>query len=247
MASTADRIVALLRERRLSPGQPVPTEQELLTELGVARNTVREAIRELRTLGIVEVRHGFGTFVGPAALDAVSRTLVFRVTSNPAGELVGMRELLDMRELIEVSMARRLAGTLSPERLATLGELADRMADPRLRVAADREFHRNLYAGQPNSLVGELVDVFWDAYHVVVPQLRELTQAAFHATARRHRRIVDALDSGDPDAAATAMTEHFADLHERVEAAAARAAGRGRAISNAASNNTTAGNGVART
>lgn len=226
MVSTADRIVELLRERRLSAGDPVPTEQELIAELGVARNTVREAIRELRTLGIVEVRHGFGTFVGPAALDAVSRTLVFRVISNPAGELIGMRELLDMRELIEVSMARRLAGTVSAERLATLRELAGQMADPRLRVQADRDFHRNLYAGQPNSLVGELVDVFWDAYHVVVPQLRELTEAAFQATARRHRRIVDALESGDPDAAATAMTEHFADLHERVETAAARAAGR---------------------
>lgn len=151
--SATDRIVALLRERQLHTGDPIPTEQELITVLGISRNTMREAIRELRTLGIVDVRHGFGTFVGAAALEAVSRTLVFRVVSSPDGEAAGLRELVDMRKLIETAMMPRLAGTLHPSTIEQLRALCQEMVDPALRVRADREFHRVLYAAQPNSLV----------------------------------------------------------------------------------------------
>ena len=218
--SATDRIVALLRERHLHTGDPIPTEQELISELGISRNTMREAIRELRTLGIVDVRHGFGTFVGAASLEAVSRTLVFRVVSSPDGEAAGLRELVDMRELIETAMMPRLTGTLDDATLERLRALCAQMADPNLRVAADREFHRILYAGQPNSLVREIVDVFWKAYHAVQSQLRELTSAASQATAERHLAIVDALATGTPDRASAAMREHFSDLHERLEHAA---------------------------
>lgn len=218
--SATDRIVALLRERQLHTGDPIPTEQELISELGISRNTMREAIRELRTLGIVDVRHGFGTFVGSAALEAVSRTLVFRVVSSPDGEAAGLRDLVDMRELIETAMMPRLVGTLDPSTVEQLRALCHQMADPTLRVGADREFHRILYAGQPNSLITEIVDVFWDAYHAVQSQLRELTSAASQATAERHLAIVDALATGTAAEASDAMREHFSDLHERLEHAA---------------------------
>lgn len=219
--SAPDRIVSLLRERALHTGDPIPTEQELIAELGISRNTMREAIRELRTLGIVDVRHGFGTFVGSAALEAVSRTLVFRVVSSPDGEVAGLRELVDMRELIETSMMARLVGTLPAPTIARLRDLCARMSDPELRVEADREFHATLYAHQPNSLVREIVDVFWEAYHAVQSQLREISSAGSQATAERHLAIVDALATGTAAAASDAMREHFADLHERLEAAAA--------------------------
>lgn len=219
---TADRIVALLRERELHTGDPIPPEHELIDQLEVSRNTLREAIRELRTLGILEVRHGFGTFVGAAGLAPVSRTLVFRVISSPDGEAAGLRDLVDVRELIEVAMMPRLAGQLPSPTLERLRALCRAMADPAQRVDADREFHRVLYAGQPNRLVCELVEVFWEAYHAVHAQLRELTEAAYQATVDRHLAIVDALESGSADDAATAMRDHFADLRDRIEEAVER-------------------------
>src|SRR5690606_15222188 len=68
-SETADRIRELILTRELRTGDPLPTEAELCDALDVSRSSVREAIRSLATLDIVEVRHGHGTFVGKMSLD----------------------------------------------------------------------------------------------------------------------------------------------------------------------------------
>lgn len=74
----AQQILALIHQRGLGVGDSMPTELELIEELAVSRNSVREAVRALRALGIVDIRHGHGTFVGDAPLHALSPALTFR-------------------------------------------------------------------------------------------------------------------------------------------------------------------------
>ncbi|MBB1159939.1 MULTISPECIES: FadR/GntR family transcriptional regulator [Amycolatopsis] len=211
----AAEILRLIRELGLRAGDPMPTELELIDRLAVSRNTVREAIRGLRALGIVDIRHGHGTFVGEGSLAVLAPSLVFRTLAD--GGAGGLLNLVDIRELVEVGTMDVLAGAFSDETLARLEGLCDEMIRTSLDPAVDREFHRTLYAGLANPLVGQLVDLFWDSYHSAESELTLPADAANVAhTAEQHRAIVKALRAGDAARARTAMTEHFADIRARL-------------------------------
>lgn len=213
----AGRILALIHERGLRVGDPIPTELELIDELAVSRNSVREAIRALRALGIVEIRHGHGTFVGDASLHVLSPSLAFRALAGPDTDpLQGLRHLVDIRELVEVGVVDRLAGALDRVTLDRMAALCDEMAATDLDPAVDREFHRILYSQLDNPLVGQLVDLFWDAYRAARTGITLPDTASAAHTVAAHRAIVAALRTGDRDAARHAMSAHFADIKRRL-------------------------------
>lgn len=213
------RILDLIRERGLRSGDPMPTELELIEVLAVSRNSVREALRSLRTLGIIEVRHGYGTVVGEPSLRVLSPSLVFRAVTTASGELDELRNLVEIRELIETGVVERLAGTILESTLDTLDELCDKMTRSRLDPETDREFHRSLYSDVGNPLVGQLIDVFWDAYNTAKIALDTPKDSETAQTIGRHRAIVAALRSGDGTAARSAMSDHFAEIKRRLDAA----------------------------
>ena len=106
-STTADQIKQLIIARGLTPGDPLPTEAELCEELDVSRSSVREAIRTLSTLDIVDVRHGHGTYVGPMSLDPMVEALVFRGVLSPEGSLQSLREVVEVRLALDLSMASK--------------------------------------------------------------------------------------------------------------------------------------------
>src|SRR6058998_2732391 len=108
-------IIDLIVDRALPPGAPMPTELSLMQDLGVSRNSLREAIKALQALGIVEVRHGHGTFVGSAGAQALQTWLLFRTRTRGTADLARLRDLLELREMIEVELTRRVALDHHPE------------------------------------------------------------------------------------------------------------------------------------
>ncbi len=210
--SLQERIVAFIHEQRLAPGAALPTEPRLMDLLGASRNSVREAIRALQALGIVEIRHGYGTFVGNAPLDALTPSLAFRIRSRINHNVGALQDLVQVRELLEVGLIGDVAGKLSPARLAALDALVDRMADD---PEADKSFHTLLYESSGNDLVLQLIGLFWDVYRAVEPSI-DPPKVAPEAIARSHRQIVEVLRDGDADAARDAMRRHFAELEARV-------------------------------
>lgn len=212
----SERILELIHDRGLRPGDPMPTELELIELLGVSRNSVREAVRSLRALGIVDVRHGHGTVVGEASLHVLSPSLTFRAVANGADDLAGLRNLIEVRELIEVGVVGRLAGGLDESTLDSLDALCAAMDETELDPETDREFHRVLYSRVDNPLIGQLVDVFWDAYRTAHEVLSAPGETEKAETVRLHTAIVDALRAGDSAAARDAMTAHFAEINHRL-------------------------------
>ncbi|MGR6915117.1 FadR/GntR family transcriptional regulator [[Actinomadura] parvosata] len=208
----------LIVRRGLVAGDPLPTESELMEELQVSRNSIREALKALQAVGIVDIRHGFGMFVGRMSLAGLVDELTFhsRITlQNGANHLA---HLVEIRELLESGLVQRLI-ELGPE--VDLSPVADVMARMESEAQAglvspetDRLFHDLLYRPLGNPLVSQLLGAFWDVYY----QLRDALGAPDEPpadVARRHRDIYTAVLKGDRDAAVAAVRAHFEGVRNR--------------------------------
>jgi len=205
--------VAKQLERRiteeLKPGDRLPPERELVRMLGVSRSSVRDAIRTLELMGLLQPRQGIGTVVcHPAAAPA-----------NPlAAALLEKRkmvaELLDVRKMIEPPLARRAALHVSRDEIAHMEDIVARqeakVRGGELGIEEDSEFHYGIALASGNSVVLKVVDVLMDL-------LRETRERSLQVEGRQekslagHRRILSALKRGDAAADEAAMKRH---LHE---------------------------------
>ncbi|GAB3885354.1 FadR/GntR family transcriptional regulator [Kibdelosporangium lantanae] len=212
------RIIDLIIDRAMPPGAPMPTEVSLMEDIGVSRNSVREAIKALQALGIVEIRHGHGTFVGSAGSEALQTWLLFRTRMRDAADLGRLRDLLEVREIIETELTRRVARHHRPTLIDDLDARVVRMGHPGPDgLVADREFHDLISAEAGHDLARELTGLFWDVYRAAEGELGCPAPSA-ESTAQRHQLILDALVRGDADAAADAVHIHFEEVRKRINA-----------------------------
>jgi DNA-binding FadR family transcriptional regulator len=212
-------IVNLIVERGLPPGAPMPTELSLMRDIGVSRNSIREAIKALQALEIVEVRHGYGTFVGSAGSEALQTWLLFRTRTRGSTDVGRLRDLLEVREIIETELTRRVAREHRPELITELEDCVARMRhkDSDDGAHADREFHDLICAEAGFDLARELIGLFWDVYRTAEKELGGPASTPAK-TAKRHQLTIDALVSGDGDLAAEAVQRHFDEVRKRVKA-----------------------------
>jgi DNA-binding FadR family transcriptional regulator len=212
------RIIDLIIERALPPGAPMPTELSLMEDIGVSRNSIREAIKALQALGIVEIRHGYGTFVGTAGSESLQTWLLFRTRMRGASDAGRLRDLLEVREMIETELTSRVAKAHRPELIEELEACVARMRRKGPDAAvADREFHELICAEAGFDLARELTGLFWDVYRAAENELGGPASSPA-STAKRHQAIVDALVLGDAEAAAKAVHRHFEEVRKRAKA-----------------------------
>lgn len=214
-----DELMAIILDRGLQPGEPLPTEIELVKELGVSRNSVREALKALQALDIVEIRHGYGTYVGRLSLDPLADGLTFRTLQRMGTDLKALSDILEAREALEDGLIRRVAASIPEEDLAALDAVVASM-DERAKAGhafpdEDREFHDILYRSLGNTIVGQLLRAFWDVFHRVSNELGSADPDPVE-TARRHRAIVEAVRRREVGAAQQAMAEHFRNIDLQV-------------------------------
>jgi len=213
-----ERIKEYILEHNLKPGDPLPTEQELARQLGIGRNSLREAMKSLGTIGVIETRHGLGSFVGHATLAPLIAGMAFNLVQSINHDTRTLRELLQLREILEVGLVGRATGQHTPEQLARLEELVLTMEQEAtwgvIGAEADRAFHETLYEPLDNQIVTLLLRTFWDILAAVESQL----PAASHSpeiNARWHRAIVEAIRAEDSAAAVAAMEVQFIGARER--------------------------------
>lgn len=212
--STQDCVKQYIIDRGYGPGDLLPPEAELARQLGVSRPSLREAMRALQTIGVVEARHGVGTFVGQFSFDSFTNGLAFLINvhrQDGQGSDRSLYELVAIRELLESAVVERLAGTYSDEDLAALyslvAEMERRAGDGEMFADEDWRFHEILHRHSGNQLLVKMLESFWN----VCDRVRQDTPSpeSLRTTARHHRELVDALASGDGLASARAMTAHF--------------------------------------
>ena len=204
-------------DHRLGGGDALPPEGQLAQELGVSRPSVREAVKALEALGILEARAGVGLFVRAFSFDPILDNLAYSIGQDRDS----VAELLYLRKQLEGGAIEDVAERITPSLLRVLRSVVDRMGERAALGQAspeeDRFFHRTLFAGLEQPLLMKLLDVFWAVYR----RLRDQTALAQSADPIRswenHRRIVEALETGERGAARRAMLDHFAGLENRLE------------------------------
>ncbi len=216
-------------QNKLAPGDPLPTETALCEALNASRSSVREAVKTLNALDIVEVRHGHGTFVGRLSLSALVESLTFRGLLSPDDDFQVLSDLVDVRELFERGMADHIVSRLDERHLDALDGL---VGDMRASgdggdgfVAADRAFHALLVEPLGNELIGQLSQAFWDVYSIVAPHLKVITIEDEADTIAAHQNIVDAARAGDVPALLGALGDHYAPVRRRIAEARRLTAG----------------------
>lgn len=212
----------------LHPGDALPTEADLCSTLGVSRSSVREAVRTLSTLGIVEVRHGHGTFVGQMSLDALVETMVFRGALRPGSDLRALQEVIEIRQALDLAMAESLvtavAGTTNPELWQLVDDMISASQGGSTFPDQDRAFHTALWAKMENSIIAPLVGAFWDIHTAVMPRLGVTLPADLTQTARAHSEMLAAAEAGDAEKYAAAVVCHYEPLKRSIAAGARQAA-----------------------
>jgi GntR family transcriptional regulator, transcriptional repressor for pyruvate dehydrogenase complex len=196
--------------QHLKPGDLLPPERQLCEMLGVSRGSVRDAIRSLQLKGLLEPRQGVGTMVCRTAATSAS----------PLAEALRSKrklvlELIDVRKIIEPSLARRAALRASEQEITEMEDILARQTAKvqrgELAVEEDSEFHYAIALACNNSAVLKAVDVLMDL-------LRDTREHSLQGKGRQesslagHRRILSALRRRDVAAAEIAMRRHLQEI-----------------------------------
>lgn len=211
-------------DNRLTPGDPLPTETTLQEILGVSRSSVREALRTLQSLDIVEIHHGRGMSVGSLSFDPMIEAILFRARLNADDDLSTLREVVDVRQSLDLANARELIeiyrGTEQPELRSYVASMREHVAKGESFSACDQAFHSHLLSATANRMLQQLGMAFWQIHTVAVPLL-DLPQAQdIDDTVNAHGAIIDALIAGDEAAYREAVTAHYRPLRRLLESAA---------------------------
>ncbi|MBZ0303808.1 MAG: FadR family transcriptional regulator [Anaerolineae bacterium] len=207
-------------ENNLGPGDPLPTETELASELGVGRSSVREAIKSLQSLGIIEVRHGNGTFVREYNFDPMLELLLYSVQYDKRTLL----ELHRIREWLELAVMREVIEKITDREIeqleALMGEWENCIARAKGDVASadiDARFHEILHSTLKNQTLLNLFQVFWMVYRRVTDP--SIADPEPETTIREHRALLEAVRVRDPDDARRWLRQSASHGRDRIRRA----------------------------
>ncbi len=201
--------------RRIPPNELLPREQALAEQLGVSRMVIRESLRMLAALGLVDVRHGVGVYVNPLEAWQVTEPLSLLLRA----ERESLMRWLEVRALFEVGLVRLAAIRVTDEDLEKLSMAQERMRAsdlPEEVVSADLDFHVALSAVTGNHLFEVLMGP-------IMKPVREHLLAAVRLPGRReqsiaeHEAIAQALAERDPERAAALMERHLSIVAEEIK------------------------------
>ena len=205
-----DKIQELIISRSWGPGDRLPKESELAAQLGLSRNSLREAVRALSQLRVLEVRQGDGTYV-----TSLEPELLLESTSFVSHLLVGESalELFEVRRLLEGAAAALAAARIDPAGKEELGQKLQKMMESKTveeLVEADVAFHAVIARATGNTfLTSLLASLSSRTLRARMWRAREVDNA-FDVTRDEHRRIVEAVVNGDPELARAAAMAHIA-------------------------------------
>lgn len=204
-------LAAIARRDRADEENWLPTERELAVQLGVSRSVVREATKRLEQQGLLEIRQGLGI----RTVNHLHKPLTGALELLVPEATERLRQLIEVRLMVEPENARLAAERATPKQVKTLRTVHEKLALATTfedSVMADMEFHRTLAVLSGNQIAGLLMHSLSD---LLQASLKHGYQRVTPATAiRQHAAVVKAIEQGDSAAAARAMHKHLITARE---------------------------------
>jgi len=206
-----DQLLERIHSGEFAPDQRLPTERELGELFGVSRGVIREAIKVLGTLGVVESRQGSGTFVSANLVPSVSRALV--LSAKP--EESSLLSLMEFRAPLEVLAAQLAAERCTEVEGIEIRESANRTAAMAGSIdfaefgSEDDRFHSLIYASARNPFLLTVLGAIREIQHTAV-LLIVSASGSIDIAGPQHQEIAAAIVAGDAERAGVAMKEHIA-------------------------------------
>lgn len=211
-----DAIRDYILANRMQAGDALPAEGDLARQLGVSRNSVREAVRSLESVGLIETRRGSGLYVSNFSFDPILDNLQYGLLSD----LTDLSELLQIRRVLEVGMIETamngMTADIKAEIAATVDLMGEHARGGQSFFNEDRRFHRLLFEHVGNSMLVRLLDIFWQTFNKA-STYGDISDDSPLRTYKAHQTIVDAIMAGDAARARRALDEHYVALERRIQ------------------------------
>lgn len=215
-----DRLMEYILEKDLKAGDLLPREIELMAQLDVGRHPLREAMRALQAIGIVEIRHGYGTFVGGNGMRPLEECLDFRIAQSRSAGGQELANVLRTWRALELGFSEELVECFKkssnddPEggqeqSVSTLSLVGKSLSD------ATCSSHLDLYAQLGNSMLIEILDALRQTFFRATLALPAVVQSSAGA-AQAHRDLIECLGTGDVRAFRRSLKAHFEDIESSI-------------------------------
>lgn len=216
-AEVSRKILDYLLAGHVGPGQRLPPERRLAEALGVGRGVVREALKSLTLLGLIEVRQGDGTYLKRASSELLPEAIEW-------GLLLGTPRILDLieaRRHLEVIVgglaAERRDETALADLRRLLEEMRSAMGDADRFVAADVAFHLRVAEAAGNETLYQIMLNIRSLLQVWISRVMHAA-SDYHPSLDDHIPILDAIERGDVEAARVAIAAHLQRATDRLAA-----------------------------
>jgi GntR family transcriptional repressor for pyruvate dehydrogenase complex len=201
---------------QVGPGEKLPSERQLSESFGVGRSTIREALRSLGLLGLIEFRHGGGTYFRGTESDLLPRVIEW-------GLLLGKRhttDLVEARRHLEKITSGLAAQRRSEDQLKAIAAALSAMTEAKTTedfVSADVEFHLAIADASGNTVIANMLKSISSLLHVWIHRVMDAA-SSFDVSLHEHEPIFAAIRDRDPEAAGEAMDKHMAKASARLVA-----------------------------
>ncbi|MFD9127677.1 FadR/GntR family transcriptional regulator [Kitasatospora sp. NPDC059571] len=209
-----EKIKGMIVSGELRPGEKLPKEADLAERLGLSRNSLREAVKALSVIRVLDVRQGDGTYVTSLEPDILLETLGFVVDFHRDDTVL---EFLEVRRILEPAATAMAARLMSDEEVTGLEELLSGLSgDASLEelIDNDLEFHRRIAAGSGNTVLSSLIDGLYGPTRRARIWRGLTEEGAAERTRQQHRDILDAIAGRRPDLAHAWATVHIAGVEQ---------------------------------
>ena len=209
-----EKIKAMIVSGELTPGARLPKEADLAERLGLSRSSLREAVKALSLIRVLDVRQGDGTYVTSLEPNLLMDAMGFVVDFHQDDTVL---EFLEVRRILEPAATAMAAAVMADDDIAKLRDVLSELDDdPTVEdlVANDLEFHRRIAAGSGNTVLCSLIDGL-SGPTARARIWRGLTQeGAVARTREQHLLICEAIESRQPEVARAWATVHVAGVEQ---------------------------------
>jgi GntR family transcriptional repressor for pyruvate dehydrogenase complex len=205
--AVTDAIIGLIRSGELKPGMRLPSEPQLVEMTGISRSSVREAVRGLQTMGLLEIRRGQGTFVREIeSSSAVDAQMLLLLDNRQV-----LLDLMEVRQALEPLIARLAAEHANEDDVeamrAALAQMTESQFGEHWRPA-HLAFHSALVNATRNTLLMKI----WSLVTIFLKDSPLVTASRPENDEQVHKGILEAVSANDPAAAVEAMSIHIRDM-----------------------------------